>query len=158
MLRDLIYFFSMIFIIAIVIVIMNIAWSETNDAFQAQENINAEAKAMFNTQTVRFPQYMDYGFVLIIVGVFIAVLMLSYYVRTEPVLFWVFWIFVMILAAVGGYLANAWEEATADGVMSASASQMPMLSYTVSHYLEVIIILGMLMLLVFFAKPSEAPV
>lgn len=157
MLRDMIYFFGMLFIIGIFIVVMNIAWSETNDAFQDSTVINAEAKAMFNEQSTRFPQYMDSGFVLIVVGVFIAVLALSYYVRTEPVLFWVFWIVVMVLSAVAGYLSNAWADITSEGVMNASAAQMPMLSYVLSHYLEVVIILGMLMLLVFFAKPGEAP-
>lgn len=154
MIQDTIYFFVMLFVIGVFIVALNIAWNGINDGFQSSDAISGEAKAMFGEQTSRFPTTMDYSFVFILVAVFIAILLVSYYVSTNPILFWVFWIIIMVLSAVGGYLANAWEASTEEGVLASSVLQFPMIDYTLSHYMHVTIILGMLMLLVFFAKPS----
>lgn len=154
MIQDMIYFFSFMFMLAFFTLGMYIAWSETDAAFSNTEAITPEAQAVFSEQATRFPQWMDYTYLTIMIAVFIGILILSYFVSTVPVMFWAMWLFVMVLSAVAGYMANAWFETTQDGILSIAVQQFPIMNYVVSNYMAVVIILGMLMLIVFFAKPS----
>lgn len=154
MIRDLMLFIFFGSVLAFLVLGMYIAWSETNDALQGSD-LPTDTKTFFNEQTENYENGWDYVYMTVLISIFLGVLILSYFVSSTPVLFWVMWLVVMILSSVAGYLSNAYAAALEEPALAASASHFPMMSFTMAHYLEVVVVLGMLMLLIFFAKPSD---
>jgi hypothetical protein len=154
MIRDLLFMGIFMFGLAFFVIGMYHAWSATNEAFQSNDAITPTAKTMFNAQATRYPEWMDYTYLTIMIAIFIGILVLSYFLSTEPIFFWAIWLFVMVFGIVAGYMANIWIETTSTGTLAIAVSQFPIMNYTLSNYMGVMLILGMMMAIVFFAKPS----
>lgn len=153
--NDLIFLFVWVFAFGVFALGMYIAWADTNTALQASDAISQEAKDLFGRQAEAYPEWMDDTLLTIMIGVALGVAILSYFVSTQPLLFWPLWIVVMTLAIAGGYIANSYLEFTAqDEKLQVASEVFSLYTYIITHYVEIIVSIGMLMLLIYFAKPS----
>ena len=146
----------MLFGIGIALLVVNMAFESIAAAIDDAPGLPAIATDTMNEQSGRFSTVWDYTFLTIFFAVVAGSLILSYYLATEPAIFFVMWIVVGILTILGGYLANAYETVTADGLLGASAAEFPIMSFIVGNLLYFMVPVMFLMLIVFFAKPRGA--
>lgn len=154
MIRDAALYLVMLFVIAISLVIIYVAFDAFNTEIQSAPQFTADSKAILDEQTNRFPTTWDYVFLTVFIGVIISLCILAWVLETQPALFFIIVIVIGIFGAVAGYLANAFEEVILDPILGASASNFPIMSHVISNYLVYIIGAVFLMIIVFFAKPA----
>ena len=148
------FFTIMLFAVGASFAIAFIISDNINTAFQGIPDLPSEGKTSMNNFNNRFPTVMDYSFLTIVAGTLAGMLVLVWFLPVNPIVFFISMMVVALLAAVGGYLANAWIGMAADTVLGASISNFPVIDYVLSHYLVVILIFGFLTIIVFFAKPG----
>lgn len=153
--QDTIYFTIMLFVIAITLLVIYVAYDNISDALQGNSQIPQDDKDRFTEGADEFPSTWDYVFLTIFIGVVLGVLIISYVLATQPVFFFIFMFVVIVLGALAGYIANAFDEIILDPVLGASALSFPILSFIMSNYLLFIVVVVMLMLIVFYAKPNQ---
>lgn len=156
MIRDSILYTVMLFVIAVALVIIFVAYDNIATAITQQGLIDASISADFETGKDNFSSTWDYTFLTVFIGVLIGVIIISYVLATNPVYFFIFIFIVVILGGLAGYLANAFSEIILDPVLGASAANFPIMSFILENYLLFIVVTVMLMVITFFAKPQEA--
>ena len=152
--NDQIFFVSWVFFFGIFAFAMWVAWQDTNTEFQQTDALSAESKALFADQATAYNEYMDYTFLTVFVAIVLGTLILSYFLRTQPALFWPLWIVTMVLGIVAGYLANAWGVFTSSGKFANAVGTFPITNHILSNYLTYVVGMSLLMLAVYFAKPQ----
>jgi len=152
---DAILFVVMLFVVAIGLIVVYVAYDDIDGALSANDQIPAAEQARFSAGADAFPTTWDYVFLTAFVGVVAGILIISYLLATQPVFFFVFMFIVIILGGLAGYIANAFDEIILDPVLSASALNFPIMSFIMTNYLIFIVVLVMLMLIVFYAKPNS---
>lgn len=152
---DMMTFFIYIVYLSFFMLAIYIAWSGFNDGIQ-DSDLPASSKTFFDTQTNVFFNGSDNIFLGVFVAIVIGIIILTYFVSSTPILFWPMWLIVMILSAAAGYWANAYVEVTSEGELAIAAAQMPGMTYVMGHYLHFMVGIGLLMLLIFFAKPTNS--
>lgn len=151
---DAILFTIMLFVVSIGLIVVYIAYDSINVALSGNDQIPQEDKDRFDEGSDAFPTTWDYVFLTVFVGVVAGILIISYLLATQPVFFFVFMFVVVVLGALAGYIANAFDEIILDPVFAASALNFPIMSFIMSNYLLFIVVTVMLMLIVFYAKPN----
>jgi len=152
---DAILFTIMLFVVSIGLLVVYVAYDEIDGALQDNSQIPQEEKDRFAEDAAKFPSTWDFVFLTAFIGVVVGVLVISYLLATQPVFFFVFMFVVVVLGALSGYIANAFDEIILDPVLGASALNFPIMSFIMSNYLIFIVVMVMLMLIVFYAKPNQ---
>lgn len=152
---DAILFTIMLFVVAIGLITVYVAYDEIDSALSAQDQIPQEEKDRFSEGADSFQSTWDFVFLTAFIGVVVGVLVISYMLATQPVFYFVFMFVVVVLGALAGYIANAFDTIILDPVLGASALGFPIMSFIMSNYLIFIVVMVMLMLIVFYAKPNQ---
>lgn len=153
--QDGLYLVVVIFMLAMFSLVAYISLNLLNSSIQADDSIDPAAKAHLDTLDTRFPAIFDWAFILLIVGVLIGSMIVSYIVPANPLFFFFLIFFVIVIGAFAGFMSNAWDGATDDGgVVSAAESAFPMTKFVMDNYLVFTIVNLMLMSVVFYAKPE----
>lgn len=142
------------FLLAISIIVIYAATDITNTAFQEQELLTDNTKEHFDDFNTDFPSVFDWAFVTIFVGLVLAGMVLSYVVPANPLIFVFMLIVTIVVASLGGFISNAWDSSTTDGLMATSASSFPMMNFIMDNLLTLIVVIFILMLIAFYAKPE----
>lgn len=152
---DAILFTIMLFVVSIGLLVVYVAYDEIDGALSANDQIPQADKDRFSDGATGFPSTWDFVFLTVFIGVIVGVLIISYLLATQPVFFFVFMFIVVVLGALSGYIANAFDSIILDPVLGASAANFPIMSFIMSNYLIFIVVMVMLMLIVFYAKPNQ---
>lgn len=152
---DMFTFFVYMVYLSMFMLAIYLAWSGFNDGIQ-DTDLPADTKTFFDNQANVYFNGADNIFIGVFVAVVIGILILTYFVSSTPLLFWPLWIVVMVLSAAAGYWANAYIEVTSSGDLATAAAQMPGMTFIMSYYLHFMVGIGLVMLLVFFAKPANS--
>lgn len=153
---DAILFVILLFVVSIGLLTVYIAYDSIAGALELNDQIPQEDKDRFSDSSDAFPTTWDFVFLTVFIGVIVGILIISYLLATQPVFFFVFMFVVVVLGALAGYIANAFDEIILDPVFSASALNFPIMSFIMSNYLLFVIVTVMLMFIVFYARPNEA--
>ena len=154
MIRTAVAFVVMIFVIGLSLVISYVAFDGIDTGIQESEVINATEKAFFTEQKNIFSNVWDYTFLTILIAALVGSLILTWAVSSNPALFFVLLMVVVVISALAGYLSNAFETVTEDAVLGAAALNFPIMSFVLNNYLTFMMSMMFLMLIVFFAKPQ----
>lgn len=106
---------------------------------------------IFNT-TSNLYQVFDYTFLIVVGGMFVFVIVTSFFVKTHPVFFmmsivlWVVWIF---LAPI---MSNVWNQFASQLPNWDPVQQMPILSFVMQHYPEYVLALTAVMAVTLYIR------
>jgi hypothetical protein len=154
--RDIVLFTIYGFIIAIVLLVAFIAYSLLNDEVQTMPELGATEKALYDSLDSDMPEAWDYSFLFIIVAFAIGIMIFSWMLQSQPVMFIIFFFIIMFCSVVAGFLSNAFEEIIEKGILGTAITNFPIMHHIMQNYLVYTMVLGFLMVFVFFAKPNEA--
>ena len=131
-----------VFALLLVYVFTSQAFSGINDSFQADQSLTNESKAQLQSSVDAYPSTFDGIVVFVLVGLWILCLIFAYNAGSNPVLGVFAFLIIAALAVVGAILSNAWEDISEDSAMSSFASDFPMSSYILNHYVVVVLVVG----------------
>jgi hypothetical protein len=116
--------FGMILLVVIAFFIIIGAWANSlvMGAF-ANSTVNASTTTIQTAMTSTFNTF-NYGFLFAVVGMFLTVGILAYYINLHPMFYPFLFIIMVIIIFVSFYLANAyWSFVTANASFQAVANQ-----------------------------------
>ena len=125
--QDNIYLMVGMFASAIVILILASLWSQLSsvDAIWAQADVGSTIKS--NTQS--FMDNLDWIMLCLYIGTHLSVIVLSFLLRTHPVMFVVSIGIILVMMLIAPVLSNSYETILANSAFSGVAGDFPMLTY-----------------------------
>jgi hypothetical protein len=149
-LQDIILIGAILLFFGVILLIGSKVTGEWNDAIQARSDIPARAKTATATLSGHYGGAMDYGFLLLAIGLGIATLILAALVRIHPVfipLFFIGLVFVVFLSAV---MSNVYQEMAGNTELTAYADELIFTSYILEYLPLVVGIFGILLMMVMY--------
>ena len=99
--------------------------------------------------------YMDYTYIIAYVGLGIFIIISMVFIRSHPIFLFVSIVLLAILILVSAIMSNAYETLTSEGDMNESASNFPIINYTMGKMPLFMLAIAFLGLIVLLAKPWE---
>lgn len=99
----------------------------------------------------------DYLFVMIFIGISIAVLISSSQIETKPIFIPFYILSLMLLIIFGAVGQNVWENISIVPQFIDQVTNKPMTNYLMNHLIITSIGIGVLSMILIFAKPKGVP-
>lgn len=145
----------MIFIVVIACISIYLVMGIANNAIQAAD-IDVNGKSFYGDLANRLPTAFDSTITIVFFGYLIVLGGAAWYLATSPILFWILWIVNAIVLMITAYLANTFIDFSSGGDLALAAASFPIMSTILTYAPVIIAAFQILLLIMFFAKPSEA--
>ena len=145
-----------LFILAIIVVVMFIAWSGVNDAIQADDDIPAASKAHLNEWVTDYTSTWDMVFIIYFVGLSLAGFIFLLLIDTSPVFYFFIWFADLFLLYLSAVLANAYATFQSNSNITVYSNQFFFIPFVMSRFLEIMIVISVIYLVIFFVKTRSS--
>ena len=150
-----IFVISVIFLVlAIFIITLFYIQDGIRDQMGEAGVISTENFAIIDDATNNFSGLWDGIFVFVFVGLVIATIIGAALVRVYPAIFFISLFLLAIAISLSAVFSNVFEEYTT-GAFSNAASEFPMISHIMGNWPIYITVIGILILIVLYAKGAE---
>lgn len=149
-LQDIILIGSILLFFAMVLLIGNRVMGAFNTEIQAHASIPAEAKTASATLKADYGGSLDYGFLLLAVGLGIATLILAAMVRIHPVFIPLFFIGLVVVIVLCAIFSNIYQEMAGNSELTVYADELVFTSYVLEYLPFIVGIFGILLMLVMY--------
>jgi len=130
-----------------------VAYKDWNNEFQKDDDMSAEAKDMAQNFSAKYPKMFDDGFIMVIILLWIAGLVSSFFIDSHPLFFIITVVLLLFVFYAGVHLGNIYETiVTGDDALTLIVPSFPKANWFMTHLLESIIVIGLSISLVIFAK------
>ncbi len=140
------------FALAIIFIVLNMTFSEVNDAWQNTSIVNNDSKNIMSDNEAKYTTILDQGFMMLFVGLIIAGIVGLFVLDTHPILFIVSAFAMIALFLVGGLLANSFSDATETGSILSFKNEFTFIPLIMENLFPTIIIVGGIFAVAFFGK------
>lgn len=151
-LDDGIYFIIVMLALAIIFVVGNLVVTKVNTEFQNSGSISAEGKSISGSLADRYAGVVDGAFLTFFVGVFLAMVIGAFFIRTHPALFWLsipILAFFVFIAAIYG---NFFENFAQNSQIATSVADFTILTFVMNNYVMFIMGAIIVISIALFAK------
>jgi len=150
---DMMVFLIVLFILAVGLVIIVYTISAMTDGLNVaglnETTQTSEAiDGLDNFGTI----VLQRGFLLLFVGLIISVMITSFFANTHPIWLFLYVIMLGLTIFIGIYLGSAFEEMQEVDILTDVISNQPMISFVMNNILIIITAVGVLSLIIVFAK------
>lgn len=154
---DAIFYIIVIFMVAIVSVVSWKLMKVLDDEMQRSSQISSGGKSIMTDIRGRFISVVDGSFLIILVGVLIAVCIGAFLIPIHPAMFWISLPILTFLIFLGAIYGNVFESIRDTTDFRTEVSDFPILSYVMANYVLVLTIMVILVSIFLYAKnrPSE---
>lgn len=153
-LRDTVLWVVLIFVISIVLLLVYLLLDGLNTAVQDNDLMTQDIKDFTLEYRNDFSAVWDYTFLTVVVSVMLGLLILTWFLKSNPMLFFALMLFMVVLMVFSAYLSNAFETIIGDTTLAAVAANFTIMSFVMQNFFGFVVVQGFLMLIVFFAKPG----
>lgn len=149
-LQDLIIIGAVLLFVGVIVLFGYKITSEFNDRVQVQAGMPAEARTAAATLTNHYSGTIDYGFLMLTVGLAIATLILAALVRIHPVFIPLFFIGLVIVIFLCAVFSNIYQEMAADVNLIAQADNLTFVTYILTYLPFIVGIFGFVLMMVMY--------
>jgi hypothetical protein len=114
---------------------------------------NPQALSVFTTQQTRVLPMLDY----LVFGVFLALslglIITGWFIGGNPIFMVLYVMFAFLVTFISAIFSNAWVMITTQGSWSSYLTHFPITNYLMMHFAMFIGVIGVIGLIVMFAKP-----
>jgi len=114
-----------------------------------------EGKDMFQYNTDHYAGWNDRAFIIVFLGYWLVCLVLAYLAPEHPLLTIVLILLVVILAGVGAYVSNIWDDLASNVLYSTARLSFPMTDFLLSHYVEELVLIGLSSAYIYYLSSSQ---
>lgn len=149
-LQDIIVIGAVLLVFAVFILLGSKFMSELNTEIQANDVIPTRAKTASTSLNSQYGGSIDYGFLLLAVGLGIATLILAALVRIHPVFIPLFFIGLVIVVFLCGVFSNIYQEMAENSQLTANADTLVFTSHILEYLPLIVGIFGILLMIVMY--------
>jgi hypothetical protein len=149
---DGIFYVVALFVIAIIFIFSAKVLNDINEKVQIGDIISGEGKQLVAASNANFTTVMNNSFLMIFVGLIIAIVVGAYFIKVHPALYWIsipIMAFVIWLAAIYGNIFQAIMTTTE---FSATADNFTIITFIFNNYVYFITGVVLLLALALYAK------
>ena len=155
--RDILYIVIIIFMFAIGFFVIHYVVNQTVNRMVTNTVINSSASAVDAINTSKtMANKLDY----IILGVFIAVILgliiTGWFIGGNPIFMFIYFIVIIIAIVLSMIFSNVWATVSEMSIFGTTINYFPITNHILSHFALYIAVIGILGLIVMFAKPFVA--
>jgi hypothetical protein len=151
MVQDIAFWAIIVFIAAIILVVGAKLNTSLTSHYQASD-AGTVAKEIQQKASARYYSIWDNSFLFIFILLGLSIVIVLYYVTSQPALFFVGLVLLAIVAIPIGIIGNAFDSFQDNDMVSDEAAQMPILGWLMSHILEIGIGIAILGIILLFAR------
>jgi hypothetical protein len=151
---DTIFFAVIVVVIGIVGFFAYYLFSEMNADIQSSDVLNPVAEAELQALETSSPTLFDGIFILVVVGVWIAVIAFSYFIEANPLLYGLIFIIGIAMVFVAISFAEWAQDIESDPEFIAISSNMPLTFAILTNFPIYIIVILFSAVVTLFAKES----
>ena len=149
---DLTLLVIVVFVIAIAAVFGGFLYSELNDEIQNDNDFSATAKSTSASINTSYSSWFDNVIFMAIILLWIALLITSFMIDTNPVFFIITIIFMVVVFVIGMGMSNAYDEITSDSDLNNYVNNFSKTNFIFDNFLIVLIVIGFTTALALYAK------
>lgn len=135
---DSVYLVITLFAVAMMIVLGYKVFDSANDHLQDTDNIPQSGKDVSQNFYDSYVTVFDYGFLTILVFLFLATVILGAMVNTSPILFFLSTFLTLTVIVLAAIFANAYDEFQSTSQMSVYAAQFTIIPFVMQHFVVII--------------------
>ncbi len=94
------------------------------------------------------------GFLLLFVGLIISTMVTSFFARTHPIFLFLYILILGITVFLGVYLGNAYDQFSSTPLFAETLASQGMINIVLSNIITIVIAVGVLSMIIVFAKFS----
>jgi len=139
-------------VFGLVLFLSYLTLSQWNTEMQADDEFSDAAKNVTSDITQAYPSYMDNGFVFILIGLWVASVVASFFIDSHPVFFIMAFLALIFVIIVSGYMSNAFVEVSEDAELTTTAQAFPKTLWVFENLITIIVVYGLSIGLALYAK------
>lgn len=152
--RDLILITVVIFAFAIGVFVLYFMFNSSVDKMLDIPQINDSAKTVESLQASKHTsERFDYIVFSVFMGMVLALMVTSWFVSGNPVFMFIYFVMIIIGVAISAIKANAWSDVSQSSIFGSTVTHFPLTNHLLSYYPIYIAAVGVVGLIVMFAKP-----
>lgn len=148
-------FIISMFIVAILLVITFVVFSEIDDGITASDSIAPEQAAILGDYVDDYVTIWDMSYLIMFFGLIIAGIIFMFLTDATPLFYFFMWFASMVVLVVSAALGNAYGEFSLNPSIASFANQFVFIPFILSHYLEIMIVVTALYIIAFSTKGSR---
>lgn len=150
--NDFVIYICMLFILSIAIIVIYMAFSKTNTAWQGAASLPQGSKNIVNNFVSRFPAIWDNVFVFWVFGLLIVLVIIGLALRLHPAFIGIAIIFLIAVSVVGIHLANTFFDFSTAGEIATYSAEFDKTTFLMKKLPHIVLAFGAIFLIVMFAK------
>lgn len=152
---DLVFIMVFIFVAALSVIIAYFIYSRYTDATEDVEAFNNTYVGNITAYSTANLENFDYLFIFIVFGLLVLTVVSGFYVASHPVFFFISLMTLILVVILGAIFANIFDEVVVSDEVNETVdmeTDFPIIDYFMSNYPTMILILGVILMVVFYAK------
>lgn len=151
---DVFLWVGLLFMVGVGLLLSYIAFDGVNTGIQADSHLTQHSKDQSSSLFSKFPTVFDFTFLVVFVSAFIGMLIISWFLASNPALFFAITFVVVLMGVLAASLSNAFISMTGEGILNTTVQNFPIINHLLSNLVPYVIITAFMMVIVFFAKPG----
>jgi len=135
---DSVFYVVIVFAVAILAIIGYKVFSAVNDHIQGLDTIPDVGKEVSQSFANKYVTIFDYGFLMVLVFLFLATVVAGALVDTHPFLFFLSSFLTLIVIVLAAIFANTFDEFRNQSAISSYASQFVIIPFVFEHFVPII--------------------
>lgn len=152
---DLIYFIVIIVVVSIITVVSWKIYKLLDDNVQGSNLYSQQGKDISSNLRSRFVAVNDNAFLIVFVGLIIAIIVGAWFLSVHPALFWISIPILAFLIFLAAIYANVFNNFVSTEMFSNEIADFPMISFVMQHYVYFITFIIMIVAIALFAKSNK---
>lgn len=149
---DLLTIVLILFALGAVSLVAYMVSNNLNAEIQADDDFNAQSKAVVNDINTSYPKWFDNAFMFILIFFWLGMLLSSFLIDSHPVFFIIAVILIILSLLVGAAIVNAMEELFEDPDLASASQDFPKLIWIMDHWLIISIVMAFSAAIALYAK------
>ncbi len=149
---DAIFLIVVVFMFAFMAVIGYLVMSKFNDSMQGDKQAPDLAKSMSQKFTSRYVALFDYGFLTLLVLLFVVTLVSGMMFETHPAFYVISFLLMVFLVIVMAVFGNTFYDFRNNSNIAPYASQFVIIPFVMDHFVAILVVLLMVISVVTYAR------
>jgi len=148
---DMIFLIILLVVVATITVVSWKMYKAVDDNLQSSNQISAEGKAISTSLRGRFTAVNDNIFLIVMVGMLIAVVAGAWFIAVHPALFWVSIPIIVFIVFLGSIYGNVFQNIVTSG-FSGEIADFPIMQFVMNNFVYFITFFVLIIAIALFAK------
>lgn len=153
--RDVFLVGILLFSFGLMFIVMNYIGNTINNSLLANPTINQTANTVTVIQNVNASiNFFDYIFLAVFMGLTLGVVITSWFVRAHPIFTFIYFFMLVVDVMVSSIFSQIWVEFVSKSQFLTTLTHFPITDYLLVNLPYFTAVVGLLGLLLLFAKPQ----